>query len=184
MHNWLYMIPSESLVIAIMTNFRYSSSKTDPILTALISGAIPDSETSNFRPDEGRGWIWPAKLSATDFAGTWTGRIQGPKGSCRADLRIGIDGLPELQIEGDPCNEGGWILPSTDETSGYGSILWRFDACIPFMAQLAPHDEVIVSVWPEGDNLIGSASAANERVFGHGDAYVLPQFLELTRSTQ
>lgn len=184
MHNWLYMIPSESVVIAIMSNARYSSSKTDPVLTALIRGAISDSETSDFRPDEGRGWVWPSKLSATDFAGTWAGRVEGPKGSCRVDFRIAGDGLPELRIEGDPCNEIGWISPSTDETTGYGSLLWRFDACIPFIAQLAPHDEVIITVWPEGEKLIGSASAANERVFGHGDAYVLPQFLELTRVTR
>lgn len=183
-HNWLYMIPSESVVIAIMSNARYSSSKTDPVLTALISGAISDSETSDFRPDEGRGWVWPSKLSATDFAGTWAGHIEGPKGSCRVDFRIGSDGLPELQIEGDPCNDGGWISPSTDRNEGYGALLWRFDACIPFIAPLAPHDEVIVTVWPEGDRLIGSASAANERTFGQGESFVLPQFLELTRLTQ
>ena len=184
MHNWLYMIPSESVVIAIMSNLRYSSSKTDPVLTALIRGAISGSETPEFQPDEGRGWIWPPELNAVDYAGTWTGHARGPKGSCRVDFRIGSDGLAKLQIEGDPCNEDGWISPSTDETTGYGSLLWRFDACIPFIAPLAPHDEVIVTIWPEGEKLIGSASAANEKVFGQGEAYVLPQFLELTRVTE
>jgi CubicO group peptidase (beta-lactamase class C family) len=182
-HNWLYMIPSESLVIAIMSNAMYSAPKTDPILTALIRGAIPEPEASEFQPQEGRGWLWPPKLSSVDFAGTWAGHIQGPRGSCRVDFRIGSDGLPELRIEGDPCNENGWISPSTDKTSGYGSLLWRLDACIPFLTQLAPHDEVIVTVWPEGEKLIGSASAANERAFGKGESYVLPQFLELTRLT-
>ena len=183
-HNWLYMIPSESLVIAIMSNARYSAPKTDPVLKALIRGAISGSETSEFQPDKGRGWLRPPKLRAMDFAGTWTGHIQGPKGSCRVDVRIGSDGLPEFQIAGDPCNGSGWVSPSTDRTTGYGSLLWRFDACIPFLARLAPHDEVILTVWPEGEKLIGSASAANERTFGRGESYVLPQFLELTRLTQ
>ncbi len=64
----------------------------------------------------------------------------------------------------------------------YGSFLWRFDACIPYLHPYAIHDEVILTLWPEGDQLIGHAAAAKEENFGRGENYVLPQYVELTRS--
>jgi hypothetical protein len=63
-----------------------------------------------------------------------------------------------------------------------GKLLWRFDACIPYLYPYAIHDEVILTIWLEGDKLIGSACAAKEKNFGKGENYLLPQYLELTKS--
>lgn len=60
-------------------------------------------------------------------------------------------------------------------------MLWRFDACIPYLHPLARHDEVILTIWPQGKRLIGHAAAAKEKNFGRDENYVLPQYVELTR---
>jgi hypothetical protein len=61
-------------------------------------------------------------------------------------------------------------------------LLWRFDAQIPYLLPSAIHDQVIITIWPQGEQLIGSACAAKEKNFGRDENYVLPQYLELTRS--
>jgi len=57
----------------------------------------------------------------------------------------------------------------------------KLPGSVVLTAECAAHDEVILTVWPEGEQLIGSASAAKEKNFGRGENYVLPQYLELSR---
>ena len=45
-HNWLYMIPSEKVVIALMSNAWYSNDASDPVLVELIAAAV-----SEIRPE-------------------------------------------------------------------------------------------------------------------------------------
>ena len=90
-------------------------------------------------------------------------------------------GQPKLQIGGDERGKEHWILPNREVSKGHKTCLWRFDARIPYLFPFAPHDEVILTIWPEGNKLIGSASAAKEKDFGRGENYVLPQFVELSK---
>lgn len=80
-HNWLYMIPSEGVVIALMSNAQYGSS--DVVLKELIAAAVSKSDKSDFRPRAGRGWPrWP-ELDPAAFSGGWVGQIRGPRGPAR-----------------------------------------------------------------------------------------------------
>jgi hypothetical protein len=181
-HNWLYMIPSENIVIAILSNARYSSPKQRPVLIELIAAALPESSMERFHPEEGRGWLFPPRIFAEELEGDWSGRIAGPKGTCAVSVSFDSDGFPKMLIEGDTCSRGQWATPTNEIGKSYGSFLWRFDACIPYLHPYAIHDEVILTLWPQGDSLIGHAAAAKEKDFGHGENYVLPQYIELTRS--
>lgn len=180
-HNWLYMIPSENIVIAILSNARYSSPKQKPVLVELISAALADAGRTKFIPDVGRGWpTWP-RLDPSDYRGTWTGNIIGPKGEGVLTVRFDSGGKPSLRIEGDRCSDGDWVKPSRRAEKSNASLLWRFDACIPYLQPYAIHDEVILTVWPQGEQLIGHLAAAKEKNFGHGENYVLPQYVELAK---
>jgi CubicO group peptidase (beta-lactamase class C family) len=179
-HNWLYLIPSEKVVIALMSNSWYGSS--DRVLEELIAAAISQSGKNDFRRKVGRGWPrWP-KLDPVAFSGQWVGQIKGPKGSCPVAVNFDSRGNPKMRIEGDSCSSEQWVKPSRGVKKDYGVLLWRFDACIPYLYPYAVHDEVIVTIWPEGGRLIGSASAVKEKNFGRGENYVLPQYIELVRS--
>jgi CubicO group peptidase (beta-lactamase class C family) len=179
-HNWLYMIPSEGIVIALMSNAQYGSS--DVVLRELIAAAVPHSDKSGFRPGAGRGWPrWPG-LDPAAFSGGWVGQIRGPKGACPVSIRFDSRGNPRMHIDGDSCSRDEWVKASSQVNRGYGTLLWRFNACIPYLMPYAGHDEVILTLWLEGDKLVGSASAAKEKGFGRGENYVLPQFIELTRA--
>jgi hypothetical protein len=174
------MIPSENVVIAIMSNARYGSS--DPVLEELIAAAVSPSEKSAFRRRAGRGWpLWP-ELNPAAFRGHWTGRIEGPKGSCPVAVKFDAGGNPKICITGDSGGAEQWVSASGNVNKGYGALLWRFDACIPYLTPYAVHDEVILTLWHEGDTLVGSASAAKEKNFGRDENYVLPQYIELVRS--
>ncbi len=179
MHNWLYLIPSEKVAIAIMSNAQYGSSNA--VLKELIAAAVSPSGSNDFQPQAGRGWPhWPLLNPAT-FSGLWTGEIRGPKGVCSVSVSFDSRGNPSMRIDGDSCSKGEWAKASKEVKRDYGSLLWRFDACIPYLMPYAIHDEVILTVWREGDKLVGSACAAKEKGFGRGENYVLPQFIELTR---
>ncbi|MBN2354539.1 beta-lactamase family protein [candidate division KSB1 bacterium] len=179
-HNWLYMIPSQKIVIALMSNARYASS--DRVLVALISAALAGSNKAGFSRLAGRGWPrWP-ELNPSNFKGRWNGRIQGPKGECPLVVEFNVRGRPSIRIEGDTCSALNGASASQPVRKDYGSLLWRFDACIPYLSPYAPHDEVILTVWPLGDRLIGSAAAAREKNFGVSENYVLPQYVELSRT--
>ncbi|MBN1687112.1 MAG: beta-lactamase family protein [Spirochaetales bacterium] len=179
-HNWLYMIPSEKVVIALMSNAQYGSSNA--VLKELIASAVSHSDKSDFRPRAGRGWPqWPV-LNPAALSGQWIGEIKGPKGACSVSVGFDSRGNPSLHIDGDNCGKQEWVRASREVKKDYGSLLWRFDACIPYLTPFAIHDEVILNIWREEDRLVGSASAAKEKDFGRGENYVLPQFIELRRS--
>jgi len=179
-HNWLYMIPSERVVIALMSNAQYGSSNA--VLKELIAAAVSHSGKSDFRPRAGRGWPqWPTLNPAT-LGGQWVGEIKGPKGACSVSVSFDSRGKPSIHINGDGSGNREWVRTSSEVKKDYGSLLWRFDACIPYLIPYATHDEVILNVWSEEDRLVGSASAAKEKNFGRGENYVLPQFIELKRS--
>jgi hypothetical protein len=174
------MIPSEGIVIALMSNAQYGSS--DVVLRELIAAAVSQSDKSDFRPRAGRGWPrWP-ELDPAAFSGEWVGQIRGPKGGCVASVRFDSRGNPRIRIDGDSCSRDEWVKASEKVKKDYGMLLWRFNACIPYLKPYAIHDEVILTIWREGNKLVGSASAAKEKEFGRGENYVLPQFIELTRS--
>ena len=181
-HNWLYMIPSEKVVIAIMSNARYSNQGSNPVLKELIRASISKQASHRFRPGAGRGYAGQTLLNPVAFSGMWNGSIRGPKGSCPVAIHIDGKGRPKMRIDGDPCSTGQWIAPSVKVNKGHRCLLWRFDACIPYLYPQAVHDEVIITLWPEGRKLAGSASAAKEKNFGKGENYVLPQYVELTRT--
>lgn len=177
-HNYLYMIPSENLVIAYMSNARYASSTA--VLRELLSAALPNF--SFWNKLKGRGWPrWP-ETDPAEWKGTWTGRISGPKGACPASLSFDTDGIPSLRIE-DGGDTGKCIRPNSEVRSSYGKVCYRFNASIPYLLSFAPHDEIVFILKHEGIVLTGSASAANEKNFGAGENYVLPQYVELTRTT-
>ena len=179
-HNWLYIIPSEKVAIAFMSNAMYGSS--DPVLEELIAAATSHSDKSDFRRRAGRGWPrWPVLNPAT-LSGQWAGEIKGPKGACSVSVSFDSRGNPSMHIDGDSCSNQEWVRASSEVKKDYGSLLWRFDACIPYLIPFAIHDEVILNIWREEDGLVGSASAANEKEFGRGENYALPQFIELKRS--
>jgi hypothetical protein len=76
------MIPSENVVIAIMSNAQYGNNASDPVLVELIAAAIAGSGNKKFRPGSGRGYPrWP-KFDPVAFSGKWVGHIKGPKGMC------------------------------------------------------------------------------------------------------
>lgn len=181
-HTWLYMIPSQHIVVAIMSNARYPSTASDPVLVALVEAALGASDGHEFRPRVGRGWSrWP-KLDPGGFRGDWTGRIAGPKGERAVAVSFDDGGAPRLRIAGDGRGAGRWVAPSGEVLTNNGAVLWRFDACIPYLYPHALHDEVILTLWPQGERLCGHAAAAREKDFGIGEAYVLPQYVELARS--
>ena len=181
-HNWLYLIPSRGLAIAILSNAWYSSPKSTPVLAALISAALSDKERGDFDPEAGRGWPrWP-RLNPADYSGLWKGLIKGPKGECALSAKFDSGGRLQIRIDGDSCSGQQWLSPTRDVGKSNGSLLWRFDACIPYLYPFAVHDEVILTVWPQGSELVGHAAAAKEKDFGRGENYVLPQFLRLSRS--
>ncbi len=184
MHNWLYMIPSEKVVIALMSNAWYSNDSSDPVLLELIAAAVSESGKRGLRRGAGRGWLRGAELSPATFKGNWAGRIEGPAGRCSVEVDFDGRGNPRMCIERDDSGKQCWISPNRKVSKGHKSLLWRFDASIPYLHPYAPHDEMILTLWPQGDKLIGSASAAKEKDFGKGENYVLPQYLELTRSKQ
>jgi CubicO group peptidase (beta-lactamase class C family) len=181
-HNWLYMIPSEKVVIALMSNAWYSNSHSDPVLLELIAAAVSEPGQRALRRWAGRGWPRAAEPKAAAFKGRWAGRIEGPKGGCLMEVDFDSRGNPRMCIERDNSGKQRWISPNRKVSKGHKSLLWRFDAHIPYLHPYAPHDEVILTLWPQGDKLIGSASAAKEKDFGKGENYVLPQYLELARS--
>jgi len=176
MHNYLYMIPSEDLVIAYMSNAQYPSST--PVLVELLAAAVPKfSALDRFK---GRRWPqWPV-LDEKAWRGEWAGKISGPKGTCRVAVVFDAAGSPKMRIEGDG-EAGPWLAPNRSVQKNYGRVLYRFDARIPYLIPFAEHDEVIITFLPLGEKLIGSASAAKEKDFGRGENYVLPQYFELTR---
>jgi len=179
-HNWLYMIPSAKVVIALMSNAQYGSSNA--VLKELIAAAVSQSGKSDFQPRAGRGWPqWPV-LNPVTLSGQWVGEIKGPKGACSVLVSFDLRGNPSIYIDGDNCGNQEWVRTSSEVKKHYGSLLWRFDACIPYLIPFAIHDEVILSIWQEDGKLVGSASAAKEKNFGRGENYVLPQFIELRRS--
>jgi len=180
LHNWLYLIPSEGIVIALMSNAQYGSS--DMVLKELIAAAVPQSAGSAFRPGAGRGWPrWPQPEAAV-CSGEWSGQIRGPKGACSLVVKFDWRGNPKLRLIGDSDSANLWVKASGRVKKSYGTLLWRFPASIPYLLPFAVHDEVILTVWQEEGKLIGSASAAKEKNFGPGENYVLPQFVELKRS--
>ena len=89
-------------------------------------------------------------------------------------------GIPKLRIEDGSTSEK-WIMPNREAQHNYGKVCYRFDARIPYLLPFAQHDEIIFILKPEGNLLIGSASAAKEKNFGVDENYVLPQYAELTR---
>lgn len=176
-HNSLYMIPSENLVIAYMSNAQYASS--DPVLVELIAAAVPGFNVLNRL--KGRGWPqWP-QLNPRVWEGEWAGRISGPKGTCALAFRFDAGGIPKLRID-DGRNNSSWISPNREVQQNYGKVCYRFDAQIPYLSPYARHDEIVFILKPEGEMLIGSASAAKEKNFGADENYVLPQYVELTRT--
>jgi hypothetical protein len=176
-HNYLYMIPSENLVIAYMSNAQYASS--DPVLVELIAAAVPGFNVLNRL--KGRGWPqWP-RLDPKAWEGDWVGIISGPKGTCALAVRFDAGGVPKLRID-DGKSNGTWISPSREVQQNYGKVCYRFDARIPYLSPFARHDEIVFILKPEGKMLIGSASAAKEKNFGADENYVLPQYVELTRA--
>jgi len=179
-HNWLYMIPAEGIVIALMSNAQYGSS--DLVLKELIAGAVPKSSGSAFRPGAGRGWPRWLQPDAAMCSGEWSGQIRGPKGACSIAVKFDWRGNPKIQIIGNDDRTSIWVKASAGVKKGYGTLLWRFPVCIPYLLPFAVHDEVILNIWQEDSKLVGSASAAREKNFGQGEKYVLPQFVELTRS--
>ena len=180
-HNWLYMIPSENLVIALMSNARYSNTYSDPVLVELIAAALSESSRGKLRQNAGRGYPQTTEIDTADFRGRWVGHIKGPKGTCPISVDFDFRGQPKLQIGRDNQGNERWVAPNRRVSKGHKTCLWRFDARIPYLLQFAPHDEVILTIWPEGNKLIGSASAAKEKDFGRGENYVLPQFVELSK---
>jgi hypothetical protein len=180
-HNWLFMIPAEKLVIALMSNARYSNTHSDPVLVELIAVALSTSSRNKLRQGAGRGYAQKTEIDPTDFRGQWSGHIEGPKGKCSIMVDFSARGQPKLQMERDERSKGHWIAPNREVSKGHKACLWHFDARIPYLSVVAPHDEVILTIWPEGDKLVGSASAAKEKDFGRGENYVLPQFVELSR---
>ena len=181
-HNWLYMIPSENLVIALMSNARYSNTHSDPVLVELIAAGLSASGQDKLRRGAGRGYSRRTEVNPADFRGRWMGHVNGPKGTCWIAVDFDAHGQPRLQIEGDERGKEHWILPNREVSKGHKTCLWRFDARIPYVYPFARHDEVILTLWSERDKLIGSASAAKEKDFGRGENYVLPQFVELSKS--
>jgi CubicO group peptidase (beta-lactamase class C family) len=178
-HNYLYMIPSENLVIAYMSNAQYVSSTS--VLLELLDAALPNFNLWNKL--RGRGWPeWP-KLNPKKWKGDWKGRICGPKGTCKILIRFDDSGIPKLRIE-DGNNLDKWIMPNREAQYNYGKVIYRFTASIPFLFPFAQHDEIIFILKPEGDLLIGSASAAKEKDFGKDENYVLPQYVELIKIGQ
>jgi len=145
----------------------------------LISAGLSASGKDKLRPSAGRGYARTVPVDPAAFRGRWDGHIKGPKGTCAVTVVFDARGRPRLQIEGDEQAGSPWIPPNRAVSRGHKTCLWRFDARIPYLAPLAPHDEVILTIWPEGDSLVGSASAAKENDFGRGENYVLPQFVEL-----
>jgi CubicO group peptidase (beta-lactamase class C family) len=181
-HNHLFLIPEENVVIAFMCNSYFSTYWSEPLILELIETAISPSSLSIFGRLSGRGYAkWP-KLDPEDYGGNWTGHIKGPKGMCPVALDIDAQGNPKLRIEGDSCSGGAWMAPSRKLKKDYGALLWRFDSCIPYLYPYAPHEDVILTVWPQGERLVGHAAAAKEKNFGRGENYVLPQYVELTKS--
>jgi len=179
-HNWLYMIPSEKVVIALMSNAQYGSS--DAVLKELIAAAVSHSGKGDFQPRAGRGWPqWPVLNPAT-LSGHWVGEIKGPKGACSVSVSFDSRGNPSIRVDGDSFSNQEWVRASSEVKKDYGSLIWRFDACIHYLKHYATHDEVILNLWRDEDRLVGSASAAKEKDFGRGENYVLPQFIELRRS--
>jgi CubicO group peptidase (beta-lactamase class C family) len=175
-HNYLYMIPSENLVIAYMSNAQYASSTS--VLLELLYAALPEFNLWNKL--QGRGWPqWPQR-NPKEWEGEWKGRISGPKGTCRMTMSFDAMGVPKLHIE-DSSSSGKWIMPNREVQHNYGKVCYRFDACIPYLLPFAQHDEIIFILKPDGSLLIGSASAAKETNFGADENYVLPQYTELTR---
>ena len=175
-HNYLYMIPSENLVIAYMSNAQYSSSSS--VLVELISAAVPGFNFLNRM--KGRGWPQAPELGPKEWEGDWTGRIAGPKGSCPVAVSFDRQGIPKLRI--DDGRVGEWISPNKPVQHGGGKVCYRFDAHIPYLYSSAWHDEIVLILKPEGSMLVGSASAAKEKNFGHDENYVLPQSIELTKT--
>jgi CubicO group peptidase (beta-lactamase class C family) len=175
-HNYLYMIPSENLVIAYLSNAQYASST--PILLELLYAALPRFNLWNKL--QGRGWPdWP-KINPNKWEGEWKGRISGLKGTCPITMIFNRTGIPKIHIE-DGSNTESWIMPNTEVQHNYGKVCYRFNACIPYLLPYAQHDEIVFILKPLGNLLIGSASAAKEKYFGKGENYVLPQYVELTR---
>jgi hypothetical protein len=163
-----------------MSNAQYGSS--DVVLRELIATAVSQSNKSGFRRGAGRGWPRWAELDPAAFSGAWVGQIRGPKGACSISVRFDSRGNPGIHIDGDSGSTDEWVKASGKVKKDYGMLLWRFNARIPYLTPYAFHDEVILSIWREGNKLVGSASAAKEKNFGQGENYVLPQFIELTRS--
>lgn len=180
-HNWLYLIPSENLVIALLSNARYSNTHSDPVLLELIKAGLSASGKAKLKPGAGRGYPRRTELNPVDFRGRWTGRIEGPKGKCSITVDFDAHGQPKLQITGPEHSPQPWIAPNRSVSKGHKACLWRFDTRIPYLNPFAPHDELILTLWPEDGRLIGSASAAKEKDFGRGENYVLPQFVELSK---
>jgi CubicO group peptidase (beta-lactamase class C family) len=175
-HNYLYMVPSEDLVIAYMSNARYASS--DKVLVALLAASIPDFSLMNRL--QGRGWPqWP-RLDPTQWKGDWTGKISGPKGSCDLDMTFDAGGKPKLRLR-EGGKSGEWISAWGKPKGSYERLCYRFNASIPYLYPFAPHDEIVFILKPEGGCLTGSASAAKEKNFCRGENYVLPQYIELVR---
>jgi CubicO group peptidase (beta-lactamase class C family) len=175
-HNYLYMIPSENLVIAYLSNAQYASST--PVLVELLYAALPKF---NFTDKlKGRGWPqWP-QLRTDEWEGEWEGRITGPKGSCPLEMSFNAMGIPKLRID-DRSRSDKWIIPNREAQHNYGKVCYRFDAHIPYLLPFAQHDEIVFILKEEGRLLIGSASAAKEKNFGVDENYVLPQYVELAR---
>jgi CubicO group peptidase (beta-lactamase class C family) len=177
-HNYLYMIPSENLVIAYMSNAQYSSSSS--VLVELIAAAVPGFTFVNRM--KGRGWPQAPELDPRVWQGEWTGRIAGPKGSCPVAVSFNSQGIPKLRI-GDG-GAGEWVSPNKPVQHGGGKVCYRFDAHIPYLHSSAWHDEIVLIMKPEGSMLVGSASAAKEKNFGIDENYVLPQYIELSQTSR
>lgn len=178
-HTRLYLIPSENVAVAFMSNAQYSNPHSDPVLAELIRVAVTSSEKFSRKRKSGERIRYP-ELKPYKYRGEWAGIIKGPKGECGIKVRFDLLGRPEIMISGDSCSGGKWVRATAGPKKDYGSLLWRFNACIPYLASQAPHDEVIVTLWPQGELLVGHAAAAREKDYGRVENYVLPQCLELT----
>jgi len=177
-HNYLYLIPSENVAIAYVSNAQYWSSEN--VLQELIAAALPGSKKIKRR--KGQGWPRWQQVNRTLLQGNWKGEISGPIGSCHISVIFNNQDIPMIQIDGSECRDSDWTVPSRQVQNKYGKIVYRFDECIPYLLPFAAHDEVILNLVPDGDRLIGSASAAREKNFGMGENYVLPQCIILERS--
>ena len=178
-HNYLYIVPSENLVIAYMSNAQYASST--PVLLELLYAAIPDFNFWN--QIKGRGWPKYPKIDTKNWKGEWNGQISGPKGTCQISVTFNELGIPKLRIN-SVNNSDKWIFPNREGQFNSGKACYRFDACIPYLLPYAKHDEIIFIIKQDGNHIIGSASAAKEKDFGKDENFVLPQYIELIKVNQ